>query len=230
MTTALQMIERSMRLIGALGGGETPTATEQTDGLSALASMLDGWDVQPNAIYEIQDAAYTWTAAAASMTYGPSGDFNADRPVQIEGFYQRVSNYDYPITKITEAQYRGIGDKTTQSTIIEEIYPDSGFPLITLYAYPVPSSAATVHIRSHLALQSFTSATTALAMPPGYREAIEFNLALRLAPEYQRAVPEWVVRTAAKSLRTLKTRNVRVPNSVVELAAVNTRSFNINTG
>jgi len=230
MATALDIVRRSMRLVGALGGGETPTDTEQTDGIAALNSMLDAWGVQANAIYMVQDETFTWAATNATRTMGSGGDFDTVRPIFIEGMFQRQSSIDYPIQKATEQQYAAIPDKDTSSTIIYWIYPDSGYPLTTLYAFPVPSVAASVHIRSHKPLQSFTAATTALAMPQGYQDALEFNLAVILAAEYGRDVRPHVAQRARATLRAIKVRNHRMPTAVIEPALGGGRVFDINRG
>lgn len=232
MPTALQLIKRSMRLVGALGGGETPTADEQTDGLTALNSMLDAWSVQGLNVYQIAQASYTWSSGQVSQTIGSGGDFAGSRPTHIEGAFQRESDIDYPINIATEAQYSAIPDKATQSTIISWIYPDYGFPLVTLRAYPVPSANVTVYLRTWTALQSFSAATTDLAMPPGYEDAVVFNLALQLAPEYQRTPPPHVFRRAATTLRAIKSTNVRAPSSRMEVAYMGSQgsSFDYRTG
>lgn len=218
MATALDIIKRAMRLTGALGGGETPTADEQTDGLTALNSMLESWSIQSLAIYQVQDESFTWASGNTTQTMGSAGDFNTTRPSSFEGFFQRVNSVDYPIHIASEEQYSRIADKSTQSSLISWIYPDMANPLITLYAYPVPSSNATVHIRSWKALQSFSTAATALAMPPGYQDALTFNLAVILADEYQRPVPPMVLRRAITTLRAIKVLNKKVRNMISEPA------------
>lgn len=43
MATAQDLIARTLRLIGAIEGGEDPSAAEAADGLDALNEMLHGW-------------------------------------------------------------------------------------------------------------------------------------------------------------------------------------------
>lgn len=230
MPTALEMISRSMRLIGALGRGETPTDDEQTDGLAALNAMMDSWDAQSLAVYRVQSESFTWTASQTSQTMGSGGDFNTTRPAEIVSMFQRVSNVDYDIQKADDRQYALIPAKSTNGTLIKWIYPEMNYPLVTLYAYPVPSANATVHITSWKALQSFSAATDALALPEGYEDAIVFNLAMRLAPEYQRPIPPEVVKTANSGMRIIKQRNNRIPNAVVEPALWTASSWDWRTG
>lgn len=230
MATALDIIKRSMRLVKALGSGETPNNDEQTDGLTALNDMLDSWSIQNLAIYQIQDESFTWSSGQTTRTMGDGGDFDTDRPIEIEGVFQRLNDIDYPIQKATQQQYSAIPDKTTQSTIVTWLYPDMAYPLATLYAWPVPSQDVTVHIQSWKPLQSFSAASTEVSLPPGYREAITYNLAVRLADEYEKAVPPSVFRRAASGLRTIKQRNNRTPNAVVEPAYMSHGLFDWRVG
>lgn len=234
-TTGLGIVKRAMRLIGALGRGETPTDDEQTDGLAALNAMLDSWSIQELNVFQTLIASYTWSAGQASQTIGPSGaDFTAARPVELVGAYQRSSDIDYPLHVLTEGEYAAISDKTTQSDIISRIFYNPSNPSGTLYAYPVPSGAATVFLRTWQVLQTFDAATEQIALPPGYEDALVFNLALSLAPEYQRQVPFHVARRAANTLRVLKRRNLEIPSARMDVALVTNAggggAYNWNVG
>lgn len=46
MATALDIIRRSMRLIGALAEDELPSAAQSDDGLAALQAMLGEWETR----------------------------------------------------------------------------------------------------------------------------------------------------------------------------------------
>jgi hypothetical protein len=46
MATALDVIRRAMRIIGALEDGEVPTASQAADGLEALRAMLGDWEAR----------------------------------------------------------------------------------------------------------------------------------------------------------------------------------------
>ena len=45
-------------------------------------------------------------------------------------------------------------------------------------------ASAVAHIFSWKQLQQFAALTTALALPPGYKRAIEYNLAIEYGPEF----------------------------------------------
>lgn len=230
--TALDMIKRSMRLIGALGRGETPTADEQNDGLTALNAMVEVMTTQRLAIYHIQTASYTWPAATQSRTIGPSGDFDTVRPLRIEKAWQRLDSIDYPMHVMTSAQWARIQQKGLSTEIMDRVYLEPDYPIATLWVYEVPTGSATLYLQTWEQLQSFPLATTQIALPPGYEDMLVHNLALSLAPEYQRPVPDRVKRYAASSMRSIKRLNVEVLNPLIEPAFIGSRreTFDYRTG
>ena len=236
MPTALQMISRAMRQIQALGSGETPTAAEQDDGMTALNGMMDSWWNESLTVYQILEEVFTWAGNNQTRTIGSGGDFDTTRPVAYEGAFQRLQSIDYPINIINEQRYSEIPNKVnTSGNVARWLYPDMAEPLTTLYLYPVPTDSVTLHLRTWKRLQTFAAATTALSLPPGYEDAIVFNLAMRLASEYGKgdAVPLELRRQANRAKRVLKQRNVRVPRAVVEpafLRAGSGRRFDYRTG
>lgn len=232
MATARDVLKRAMRLISAIGAGEEPTAEEGADGLAALNSMLDAWWSNTLAVFYVQSESFTWPSGQSVRTMGTGGNFSTTRPIRIESAFQRDNDVDYQIRIITRDQYDAIPDKTTQSTLITEIYPEYRADLVYLYAYPVPSVAVTVHLKSPARLQSFASLTTDVALPPGYLRALEYNLAVEIAPEYQLEVPAIVQRNAWTSLRALKRTNLSITPSGLEIGLLTSRrsGYDYHTG
>lgn len=58
MATALDVIRRAMRLIGALAEGEVPTAAQAADGLESLQAMLGEWETRGVRLGSVVDATY----------------------------------------------------------------------------------------------------------------------------------------------------------------------------
>jgi hypothetical protein len=185
MATANDMISRALRLIGVLGQGRrTLTDNEKTDGLDALNTMLDSWSIDRSKIYQLLTETHTLSAGTADYSIGSGGTIDTTRPVRIEqAFIRDSSNYDYPVTIINKKAYDMVTLKTTQSRP-KYLYYDEIFPLAFIRLIYTPSDADTLHFTSWKQLQQFSTATTALSMPPGYQRAIEYNLALELHPEY----------------------------------------------
>ena len=233
MTTATQMLNRSMRLAGWLGQAETITSEELTNGLAAMNAMLDSWGIERNAIYEVQNEQFTWTANAQSQTVGSGGDFNTTKPNKIaDNCSFTVGSNDYPVSLIDVDAWAAIPDKGTTSNYAWWIYPEYGASLVTLYAYPTPNTSVTFNLRSWKALQSFSTGPTVLALPKGYERAIVYNLAVEWAcPEYGMPVRPDVMMVARSSLRAIKNLNSPSPVMTSEAALMSRRyTSNINAG
>lgn len=180
--TALDMITRAMRIMRVLGTDQAPTAAEGVNGLYALNSMTEALSIQRQLIYEVGQQTYAWPVNNASQTIGPAGNFSTTRPVKIaeEGNYVRdgSTSIDYPLYWLGDRDsYDRILLKSSTSSYPQWLFADTGNPLITLYLWPVPTQAVTLHLNTWTPLQTFAALTTALAMPPGYQAALEFNLA-----------------------------------------------------
>ena len=184
MTTAIDLITRAAQEIGATQSGEALTAADGADGLVRLNSMLDGWALDRLLVYQIKQSSYSWPASTSSRTIGSGGNFSATRPNRIEAgtFFRDSNNNDYPVQLIDREAYDGIPLKTSVASVWPDyLFYDPEYPLGIIYVYPVPSAITTLYLNTWQILQSFAAMTTSLSLPPGYEDAIIYNLSLRLA-------------------------------------------------
>ena len=63
MTTALDLIKSSLRLIRVIDAAETPAATDSNIGLFTLNALLGQWAAQPNTINQSTEITKALTAA-----------------------------------------------------------------------------------------------------------------------------------------------------------------------
>ncbi len=217
MATALQMITRSMRLARVIGKAETLDEDESADGLSGLNTMLDSWQTERLFVYQITQGSYSWAATVTSKTIGSSGAISAQRPVRIDSAFVTDSNSQwYPLEVLQDrTEYDAIVIKSTTSTLPQYLFMDTGYPLATIYLYPVPSVAVTLKLNTWQTLQSFATLTTDLSLPPGYQRAIEFNFAIEYGPEFGVDIPKDVRMIAAQAKASIKTLNQ--PSMVAQL-------------
>jgi len=211
-TTAGDMIKRAYQILGDLGIGEALTADQQSTGLRVLNSMLDLFSIEKLAIYELAQNTQTWPTTTASRTIGASGDFDTRRPDWIESAFFKDSNgITYPVDIVRNREvYDRIEDKTVQSSYPEILMYVPGYPLGTLYVYPVPNQALTLYLNQWNPLQIFETATEQLALPPGYQTMIENNLAVHLESETGLICPPRAAQIAGQSKAAIK-RNNHIP-------------------
>jgi hypothetical protein len=234
MTTAGDIINGSLRLLGVLAEGEVPSAETSQDALRAMNQMIDSWNTERLSVFSTQDQVFTWPAGLISRTLGPSGDFVGNRPIQLDDstyFVDPGTGVSYGIKIINQQQYDGIAVKTVTSTFPQVIWLNMNYPDIEMYIYPRPTRALTWHFISVDELTQPATLATDLAFPPGYLRAFRYNLACEIAPEFGEEPSAQVRRIAMSSKRNLKRINspgdiMSVPYSLI----ASRQRFNVYAG
>lgn len=234
-TSAGDLINGALRLIGTLAESETPSNATSQDALAAMNMMIESWNIERLSVFSTQDQAFTWPANTISRTLGPSGDFVGNRPVLLDDSTYFVDlaasglSFDFQI--INQQQYDGIALKTVTSTYPSVMFINMDYPNIEMFIYPVPTRALEWHFISVTELDRPATLATDLAFPPGYLRAFRYNLACELAPEFGVEPSPTVKRIAMISKRDLKRINspgdlMSMPSSLVS----DTSRFNIYSG
>lgn len=233
MTTAGDLIDGSLRLLGVLAEGEAPSAATANDALVAFNQMIESWNTERLSVYSTETEVFTWPANEISRTIGPTGDFVTTRPIEIDQstYFIGPNNLSFTLEFINQDQYNGIALKTVTSTYPQVLWVNNSFPDMTLTIYPKPTSALEWHIVSVKPLTQPANLATAISLPPGYLRAFRYNLACELAPEFGIEPANQVIRIAVASKRTLKRINnpgdlMAMPYPLVQ----RTSRFNIYTG
>jgi len=233
-TSAGDIINGSLRLLGMLAEGETPSAETSADALSAMNQMIESWNTERLSIFSTQDQVLTWPASVISRTLGPTGDLVGNRPILIDDstyFRDASTGISYGIKIINQQQYDGIAVKTVTSTYPQVLWINMSYPDIEMYVYPVPTRALEWHFISVEELSRPATLATSLTFPPGYLRAFRYNLAVELAPEFGVEPSPTVVRIAMTSKRNLKRINNPDDLMSIPYSIVGTRQrFNIYAG
>lgn len=121
------------------------------------------------------------------------------------------SSIDYPLDVLPSREdYNLIGLKA-QPGFPSTIYYDAGYPLGTLYVWPLPGPQFEIHVTLKQPLIGFAGLDDGQALPDEYQEALLYNLTRRLAPLFQVPVPPEVAALARASLNTIRNSNTQVP-------------------
>jgi hypothetical protein len=234
MASAGDVINGSLRLLGVLAEGETPSAATSQDALTALNQMIDSWNTERLAVFSTQDQIFTWPPGVISRTLGPTGTFSGARPVLLDDstyFRDPSSGISYGIKIVNQQQYNGIAVKTVTSSYPQVMWVNMTYPDIEMYVYPVPLRSIEFHFVSIEELTQPVNLATSLAFPPGYLRCFRYNLACEMAPEFGVEPSPQVQRIAMTSKRNLK--RVNDPGDVMALpySIVGTRQrYNIFAG
>ena len=234
MTSAGDIINGSLRLLGVLAEGEVPSAETSQDALNAMNQMIDSWNTERLAVFATQDQMFTWPSGILSRTLGPTGNFVGSRPVLLEDstyFRDPGTGVSYGIKFINQQQYNGIAVKTVTSTFPQVIFVNMTFPDIEMYIYPRPTRDLEWHFISVEELTQPATLATQLHFPPGYLRAFRYNLATEMSPEFGTEPSSQVMRIAMTSKRNLK--RINNPDDIMSMpySLVATRQrYNIFAG
>lgn len=196
------LIKASLRKLTVYASGELPSPEELADGLLALQSMLRRWAGKQIVVYSSTKETFTMSTGVNPVSWGSGGVFTTTRPNKILGaFVTDSSNTSHPVSVISEVEYRNITNKAIQDRPYSMFYNPS-YPLGYVYLYPVPSIAESISIDSlkpFTETSSFDDVLSTLSFPPNYEEALIYNLAVRLASEFGKAITEEVSSIALSS-------------------------------
>lgn len=229
MATAQTIINRAMRLIGALGSGESPSTDETTDCLAALNGMVDLWQTDGLLVYAVQDVTKTLTVNDADYTIGSGANIDTTRPVEILGAFVTENNVDFPVEIIDKKRWDAIADNTVTGNIAQYLYYYPSYPSGVINLWPKPSVANVLTLSIAVPVQSFAASSTTVSLPNGYQTAMEYNLAIMIAAEFGKAVPADVARIAASSLAQIKRKNAALNPITSSLESAHGRRWDIKS-
>jgi hypothetical protein len=217
------LIKTAMKELGALAIGQTPSASEQDEGLSVLNAMVDTWNTERLTVHQIAIADYALQNDVQAYTIGSGGDFSATRPTKIEdaailvgdaGGTPSQDKVRIAIDIVDSRQWVRIRQQRAKSTFPEAVYPDYASPLCKLRFWPIPNFTGTpprVELQTWNVIAAF-DATTTVTLPEGFVRAIELNLAIQLASQYGRPLTEDLRRNAIEAKAALQAFNAALPS------------------
>lgn len=208
--TARDLIKGSLRLIGVIASGETPSGDQSNDALAALNSMIRSWNIDGLMVFKTTRESFSLTSGQSSRTMGTGGNFNTTRPSKITGLGFMINTVEYPLDIINVEQYAAIPDKTITSSIPLKVYIEGTYPLETLNIWPVPDTSGTMVVYSDKAIVSGDMALTdTISLPNGYEDALKYNLSVRLAPEYGRQLDQMIWEDAKEFKAAVMRQNTK---------------------
>ncbi len=202
-----------MRIAQVYQIGEEPSADEAADCLTALNAMLSSWSNEKLMVYVSTMATLPMVSNQSVYTIGPTGDLVTTRPMSLgQGSYITYQYITYPLEIIDSTQYSSIPYKAQTAIIPIYGWFSPTYPDATLTIWPVPTSTDVDFVlEMWCALTEFATLSTDVSLPPGYEDAIAYNLAVRIAPEFNAAISQAAVMMANSTKRSIKRQNTRVP-------------------
>ena len=200
MTTPRDIIKRSMRMLGVIASGETPTGNEANDAMQVFNAYIGILNNKKGAIFYVKRVLFTLLPQQQAFTIGAGQDLDIARPQKIERA-SIITNFpntplERPMAILTFDQWQQIAVKNVGTSIPAWLYYDHNYPVGTVYLWPYPNVETTLclYLWQQLAEMALDDE---ISLPPGYEDMFAWNLALRLAPEYERTPSDVIVQQAA---------------------------------
>lgn len=199
--TYQQLIDNALAIIGVTAAGESASASDNALAFSVLQNLIDGWKVQQVAIYKAARLQFTLTGAQ-EYTIGPTSLWNTGRPIRILGASIISSNgASQPVKIVGAAEFAAANAEKAQNGLFADVlYCDYAYPNSIISFSPIPQAGGQVELFMwQSALNAPSAASDLIDLPPSYTEALQYNLAVRLAAPFGRSlqgIPE-VVELAA---------------------------------
>ena len=203
-----ELIKSSLRLVGAIASGETPTAEEANDSLMVLNDLLENWSTESLSVWGSSNQTFNLVAGQTQYTIGPGGNFNTIRPLAIDAAYCSFSGVDFPVEIIDQQAYNQISIKTMQQPIVEQLLYVNEFPLGVITLWPVPRQVVPLTLTQRRLLTFPVALADALVGPPGFVKAIRYCLAVELAPEFGMEASPTVATIAVDAKGDFKRANI----------------------
>lgn len=202
-------------------GIPSPDASRLDDGLISLNHMLSSWCTQGLLVPYNTTEALTLVAGKASYTIGSgTGEFNTVRPLRIIDAYIRGNDgVDHPVdVTMTKQEYDDITQKTYEARPLR-LYYDPQWILGIIYFNSEPLEVETLYLVSEKTLTDignigwglggFGDPTDDIGFPEGYREALVYNLALRIADDVNVDITPQLAQLAVETKNSLENLNAQ---------------------
>jgi hypothetical protein len=217
-TTARILIDQALDDLGVKAVGEALSADDAQDALQRLNDLIDTWELQPGTILNETRETFPLIAGRGGPNspylIGPGAIFDTVRPTYVNGFKLLLVTGSAPqelwLDNLTDQAYRSIAMKTFSAIYPTAAYFNETYPWATLFLYPVPTTGANSLVMYSLKpTAGFLSLTTPVALAPGYREALHYNLARRLAAPFSQPWTSQLDELARSALSWVKTANTK---------------------
>ena len=211
MAIAQDIIDAAYRKIGL----KDPSPTGRTTALEMLNNMISVWGLDFLLPYVTRES-FDLTIGQAEYTVGSGGDFDTVRPLSLSSVYLVNSDdYSFLVNVFGAKDYNRTKNKTLSGRPTK-VYFVPEYSLAKLIFNRETDVVYTAHFEFNKNFTELAAVGTTVDLPNEYKEAMIYNLAIRLAEDESIALPQSVIQTAGTSLLTINRHNAlsKIPNRI----------------
>ena len=219
--TVKELIKEVLEEIGAYGIGESIDSDDENKVFVRLNLLLEQFSGHRSLVHREVLESFSTVASQGSYTIGAdvTADINTVRPMRISRMYYRSNNTDKDIDFITGEERADISEKLSTGTL-DTFYYDPNAPLATIEFYPIPDSVVTVYVESWKQLPEYATLTDNVDLPPGYKSALIYNLAVDLADSFGKSVTAILMKKARDSRKQISMVNSKDVKAKQEMSTL----------
>lgn len=188
MATVNDLIIRAMQIIGALSTGQTPSSDDANVCFLNLNEMLDGWNTERLNLYVPLPFSGNLLNAQQSYEIGPAAaDFVTTNPValiQTAATIFPATSVRNPVAILNSEEWARLTEKSLTGYLPDKMWCDYANPIANILVHPIPNHTIALELYLWTILAQFTALTDAVTFRPGYYEALAYNLAVKIAPQF----------------------------------------------
>lgn len=179
-----QVIKGALRKLGVLPSGGTPSTNQTTEANEALNALVKAFHADGMPVWKISNTTFTVVSGTATYTIGPASTVVAVQPLKvIEAFYTPVGGNNTPLNVYNRYDFMQLPDVATGTPVNLYYQPLRTTGVIRLW--PIPDDSTTeITVHYQAPFEDMTNATDDFDFPPYWIQALIYNLAWVMAPEY----------------------------------------------
>jgi hypothetical protein len=168
--------------------GELVTAAEQADAFARLNQMLASWSIEKWMVPSFEHRSFALTAGTTDYTLGTGGSLvTPARPIRVTGAASVAGNFRSAVKVVGYDQFAAeVGDEAAAADVLAKILAADGTsPSINVRVFPVPAaSPGQLQLDYWSAIAAFNTVADQISLPLEFKDALHFNLAVRLHSIY----------------------------------------------
>jgi hypothetical protein len=186
--TRNQLIESALRKLGVLAEGQTPSTQNYTDGAMALNTVVAQLRAIGMPLWARSE--YTFTPTTNTYNIGTGLTLDTQFPVKLLQAFRTETGAKIPMDLVAREDFNILPANSTGSPIKVNYQPYVNYGVVSLWPTPASSNTSTVTLVYQRPFQYFTASTETMDFPEEWYNAIIYNLAVRLAPEWGHPIPD----------------------------------------
>ena len=193
-----------------LDAGGALSSAQLDDALGAANDMLDNWSSEELMVPSLSLETFTLVAGTATYTIGTGLTFNTARPLAIEAAVHKntmySAPYETPVKIVNAAEWASIDNRGQSNLLIDYLFYDRAQANAKVYVSPIPLGG-NIELTLWKALTQFPDKTTAITVPDGYKLPMKLSLAMLIAPQYDMAPTEAMVKSTMDAMARVRDLN-----------------------